>query len=253
MTDLTNLTDMTDLTHLTDMTDLTNLTDLTNFVLKKKHMKQQMKIFSMALLMVGIMSCGSATKITGSWINPDAKGKPSNNKSVFIASLSRNMEVRTKLEAALADEAAKHNIKAIKSTDYFTPEFYQNKPTKEQLLSQIKKTGADAILTVTLINRESNTRYVPGSAGYAPMPGFRWYGGFYSYYNYWYPYLYDPGYYVTDKTYFLETNLYDVDTEELIWSAQSQTVNPASIDQFVKDYPKKLVARMEKDGLLTNS
>jgi hypothetical protein len=85
------------------------------------------------------------------------------------------------------------------------------------------------------------------------MPGFRWYGGFYTYYNYWYPYLYDPGYYVTDKTYFLETNLYDVNTEELIWSAQSQTVNPASIDEFAKEYPKKLVARMESDGLLTKS
>jgi hypothetical protein len=201
--------------------------------------------------MAGSMACSSSTKITGSWVNPDAKGHNENNKTVFIASLSRNMEVRTKLEAALANEAAKHNIKAIKSTDYFTPEFYESKPTKDQLLDQIKKTGADAILTVSLINKESETRYVPGSASpYAPMPGFRWYGGFYTYYNYWYPYLYDPGYYVTDKTYFLETNLYDANTEDLIWSAQSETVNPSSIDAFVKEYPKVLVNRLEADGLL---
>jgi hypothetical protein len=213
-------------------------------------MKQAVKVFSTSLLIVWTMSCSSSTKITGSWVNPEAKGKTTSNKSVFIASLSRNMEVRTKLETALANEAAKHNIKAIKSTDYFTPDFYQTMPAKDQLLSQIKKTGADAILTVSLIKKESETRYVPGSAGYAPMPGFRWYGGFYSYYNYWYPYLYNPGYYTTDKTYFMETNLYDVNTEQLIWSAQSETVNPASIDAFAKEYPKKLVARMTQDGLL---
>jgi hypothetical protein len=208
-------------------------------------------LIGMVFIAIGNASCSSSTRITGSWVNPEAKGRPANNKSVFIASLSRNMEVRTKLENALASEAAKRNIRAIKSTDQFTPEFYQQVPTKEQLLSKIKQSGADAILTVSLINKESETRYVPGSARYAPIPGFRWYGGFYSYYNYWYPQLYDPGYYVTDKTYFLETNLYDVNTEQLIWSAQSETVNPGSIDNFVKDYPKKLVARMVKDGLLS--
>jgi hypothetical protein len=62
--------------------------------------------------------------------------------------------------------------------------------------------------------------------------------------------MWDPGYYATDKTYFLETNLYDAATEKLVWSAQSETVNPGSIDKFVQDYPKKLIAQMVKDGLL---
>lgn len=40
------------------------------------------------------------------------------------------------------------------------------------------------------------------------------------------------------------------DTEKLVWSAQSETVNPGTIDNFVRDYPKKLVAQMVNDGLL---
>lgn len=62
--------------------------------------------------------------------------------------------------------------------------------------------------------------------------------------------MYDPGYYVTDKTYFLETNLYSTETDRLIWSAQSVTVNPTSIDAFAKEYPEVLLERMVKDGLL---
>ncbi len=213
-------------------------------------MKMIMRFYAM-LTVAGLMACTSPTRITGSWVDPEAKGQPKENKRVFIASLSRNMEVRTKLEAALAAEAMKRNIVAVKSTDYFSPDFYQELPSKDNLLGKIKQTGVDAILTVSLIDQENESRYVPGSNRlYAPFPRFRWYGGFYSYYNYWYPRLYDPGYYVTDKTYFLESNLFDAATEKLIWSAQSETVNPGSIDNFVRDYPKKLVAQMVKDGLL---
>lgn len=62
--------------------------------------------------------------------------------------------------------------------------------------------------------------------------------------------MYDPGYYVTDKTYFLETNLYNAASGQLVWSAQSETVNPTSIDAFAEEYPEVLLERMVKDGLL---
>jgi hypothetical protein len=63
--------------------------------------------------------------------------------------------------------------------------------------------------------------------------------------------FYEPGYYVTDKTYFMETNLYDIESNQLIWSAQSETVNPGSIDNFVSTYPQILVDQLVKDGLLS--
>jgi hypothetical protein len=169
---------------------------------------------------------------------------------VFIASLTRNLEVRTKLENALAEQARQKQINAIKSSELFTPDFYQNIPSERQLLTQIRETGADAILTVSLINTDSETRYVPGNRTYAPFSAYSWYGGFYSYYNYWRPSFYEPGYYVTDKTYFLETNLYNVDGNQLIWSAQSETVNPGSIDAFVSTYPKIIIEQLIKDGIL---
>lgn len=204
------------------------------------------------VLLTGLLiwSCSPATRITASWVEPSARNKTASGKTVFIASLTRNLEVRTKLENALAEQAELRQIRAIKSTDHFRPDFYQNLPTEQQLLSQIRQTGADAILTVSLINTESETRYVPGSRSYTPFTSYRWYGGFYSYFSYWRPMFYEPGYYVTDKTYFMETNLYDVESGKLIWSAQSETVNPASIDSFASTYPKVIIEQLIKDGLL---
>ncbi|MGK9119488.1 hypothetical protein [Olivibacter jilunii] len=212
---------------------------------------RKLLIFSLVIAQALWLACGSSTRITASWIDPAIKGKPQANKTVFISALTRNMEVRTKLENALALQAEQRNIKAIKSSEHLRPDFYQELPPREKLLKTLKQSGADAILTVSLIDKESETRYIRGNARYAPFPFYRWYGGFYSYYNYWYPIIYDPGYYVTDKKYFLETNLYDLETEKLLWSAQSQTVNPGSIDNFVKTYPTKLIEQMIKDGLIS--
>ena len=212
----------------------------------KKNILQTLTV----VVLLGLSACSPTTRITGSWINPEAKGQSTGKKSVFIASLTRNIEARTKLENALAAQAAERNFKALKSSEYFTPEFYQSLPAERDLISRIKNSGADAILTVSLIDQSSETRYVPGRASYSPFMRYGWYGGFYSYYNYWYSTMYDPGYYVTDKTYFLETNLYDLETNKLIWSAQSETVNPGSIDNFVRTYPKVLMDQMVKDGLL---
>jgi hypothetical protein len=148
------------------------------------------------MLVLGLLiSCSPSTRITGSWIDPQVKGRPNSGKSVFIASLSRNIEVRTVLEDALARAAEERGIPALKSGSYFSPDFYQKSTTAPVLISKIKNTGAGSVLTVALIDKESETRFVPGRSAYSPFATYNWYGGFYSYYNYWQRAFYDPGYY----------------------------------------------------------
>jgi hypothetical protein len=53
--------------------------------------------------------------------------------------------------------------------------------------------------------------------------------------------------------YYLETNLYDAKTEELIWAAQSETYDPSNINSFIKGYVKSTLERMQKDGLITDT
>jgi hypothetical protein len=211
---------------------------------------KRLKLLPILLMSAMVWSCSPSTRITGSWVDPSSRGKMLNGKTIFVASLTSNIKVRTNLENNLERQPAFGNVKVVKSIDFFSADFYKKIPPEQQLISQIKQSGADLILTISLINKDSETRYVPGNSGYAPYPYYRWYGGFYSYYNYWRPMFYEPGYYVTDKIYFMETNLYEISSNKLVWSAQSQTVNPGSIDNFVTTYPKVLADQLVKDGLL---
>ncbi len=181
----------------------------------------------------------------------EGKTKDKVQRSVFIAAMCGNIELRTKLENTLAAKAAQRNIKTMKSTDYFIPTFSKGTtPSKEQIMESIRKAGAETILLITMLDQKTETRYVPGSGAYAPVPSYGWYGGFYSYYSYHYPMVYDPGYVVTDRSYYLETNLYDVATEQLLWSAQSVTVNPEGTDAFITDFSAAISQQMIKDGVL---
>lgn len=118
------------------------------------------------------------------------------------------------------------------------------------MLDEIGKIGADAILTVSLIDKETDTRYVPGSYDYAPYPRYNFYGRFWGYYSYWYPVIYTPGYYVNEKTYYIETNLYDANTQELVWSAQSETYSPSGLHDFASEYAQLIAKKLKQENVI---
>ena len=191
-------------------------------------------------------SCSPANKITYSWSNTDFKaGKPF--KKIFLAALVNNPHVRTHLEEDMWLTAKANGFDTERSWDYFPPSFSKpNPPSRELMMEKIKNLGCDLIFTITLTDRKSETRYVPRNLGYyGPYSG---YGlQFRGFYSYWYPYAYDPGYYVTDKTYFMEGNLFDAETETLIWSVQTKTINPGSIEKFSKELIESMLERSMED------
>jgi hypothetical protein len=191
-------------------------------------------------------SCSPANKITYSWSNTDFKaGKPF--KKIFLAALVNNPHVRTHLEEDMWLTAKANGFDTERSWDYFPPSFSKpNPPSRELMMEKIKNLGCDLIFTITLTDKQSETRYVPRNLGYyGPYSG---YGlQFRGFYSYWYPYAYDPGYYVTDKTYFMEGNLFDAETETLIWSVQTKTINPGSIEKFSKALIESMLERSIED------
>lgn len=206
--------------------------------------------FSLAFL---LFACGSLnTKMTGSWKSPDL-GTDKTYKSVFISVMGPSIQSKNMLESELALRASSRGITTYKSTEVFGNKFTQTTPSKEEVLKIIRATGAESIFTVALKDKETTTRYVPGSTGYYSPMGYGYYGNFYGYYSGFYPMAYDPGYYQEDKIYYVETHLYDSETEELMWSAQSKTYNPSNSEDFVRGYTQALADKLIKDGIIKGS
>jgi hypothetical protein len=188
----------------------------------------------MVFLIIGIQGCETTQKVTYSWKNPSFKSdKP--YKKIFLAAIVNNPHVRTHLEEEMGKVALREGFTIERSLDYFPISFRERTPaSREKMMDKIKELECDLIFTITLVDKQSETRYVQSGLGfYGPFPA---YGlQFRGFYSYWYPYYYDPGYYVTDKTYFMEGNLFDSESETMIWSVQTKTINPGSIERFSSD------------------
>ncbi len=164
---------------------------------------------SALLLIIILSSCSnSSMRIMATWVNKEDKPVPQPGKhKIFIFVMTQNYDVQVNLENDLADAAESKGIRTVKSIDAFGPILTLDKlPKNDVLLKAIRDLGCDGIFTVALVDQESKTHYVAGSSasvGFVPYAG---YGNYYSGYYAYSPTFYSPGYYETDKTYFIESN-----------------------------------------------
>jgi len=209
-----------------------------------------MKTIQLVLLSAVLLlhACGPSQRITATWINPDA-GSNAPYKSIFVIVLSQNKETSFSVEDRLAGVIASRGQKIVLSSAVFPPNLSISENfTREQMAEAIKRTGCDAVFMVALLDVKSVDSYHPGRA-YYPM-NYGMYGSYYGYYNHYYPQVYSPGYYTSDKTYYIETNFYDLANDQLLWSIQSEAYNPSSLDSWFETYISDLLSELRNQGLI---
>lgn len=205
----------------------------------------------MMLAVLSASSCTPSQKVTNSWINNEALPTVSRPfHSILILTITENVNAKNLIEEEMAKIIKGRGQKALKSSDVFIPKMDDNSQASRELIKMaIRKTGCDAVFTMALLDVKKVETYQPGRA-YYPM-GYGYYGSFADYYGHYYPVMYDPGYYVTDKTYYIESNFYDVATGQLLYSVQSSACNPSNLDSMFKEYSRMLLNQMKTDKLIT--
>jgi hypothetical protein len=65
-----------------------------------------------------------------------------------------------------------------------------------------------------------------------------------------YPVVYTPGYYTFEKVYYLESNFYDLASDKLLWSVQSESHEPSGLKSWFNSYSYMLINHLKKEGLI---
>jgi hypothetical protein len=207
-------------------------------------MKNITQLFGNILLVLVIItvSCSPATKIVGSWKNPQLGEKKYSD--IYIFAMAENFINRKTFEEDVAIVLNEKGLESQTSVNTLEPGVRLQDVKSEDIVNAIEKSKNDGLLTMGVIDQTSETRYVQGSA--YPMAGY----GFRGYYGAYGAMAYSPGYYTTDKTYFIEIKLFDVKSGDMVWSAQSETTNPGKIETAAMEFAKVVVERMISDGVL---
>ena len=198
-------------------------------------MKQLLLSTFIAATLVG---CAS-TEIVKTWMEPKATVQPSPTNKVLVIALVKDETSRRVIE----DELVKRlNSNAVASYTVLSTEML--KDTTGAMLSQkIKQDKFNYLLVMRLADVEKETSYVQGTTtGY--------YGGYGRYYGYGAGMYSTPGYYTTDKNYFVETAVYSTEPDKLLWTGTTKTVNPSKIEKTINEIADVVTQKMQKDGFL---
>ena len=190
-------------------------------------------LFSFAFL---IISC-AGTELTQKQVDDAYKGKPVSD--ILVIAITGNEHNRRSFEKKFVAQLKSVGVDAISSEEAI-PMPADLKMKKETILTAVNQYENDAVIITHLIGKEEKDVYTRGSG----------HGGFFGFYRSRFSYANDPGYSSTSTTVQLETNLYDVKTEKLIWSGKSETWSKDSKDEIINDVIKTVINNLQKNKLI---
>jgi len=165
--------------------------------------------------------------------------------------MTADIEARVKLENDIAATITSRGHKAVKSYEVLPADLKDPKPPAvDALIEKIKASDCDAVFVASLLDQNDDIRYNSGGTHYTARTDYTWAGSFFGYYSHYYTTLSSPGYYSNNKTYFMQSNLFDKASQELMFSVQSDIFNPSSLASGSRTYISTLMKQLDKAKLL---
>jgi len=192
------------------------------------------RLLSVALASAIITAC--AGNPIAEWQDEHFTGPVDN---ILIIGASEQPTVRRLFEDSFVKELAAIGINAKPSYKVMTPDQVISRESIEDALAG---QAMDAVLVSRLLGVEEVQTYNPPS--YYP-----YHRSYHSYYAHAMDYS-SPGYYRKYKVLTLETNLYDTATAKLVWSMQSESIDPSTPKDVIEEQIRLTIKTLGERGLI---
>lgn len=204
-------------------------------------------ILALLFLVLFLQGCGG-TRVKGIWKKSDYTGGPF--KKILVVGITKDATNKCIWEDIMAEQLRKLGVDATTSEKCFPGD---QDITKEEILDYVLAHGIDGVIVTRLVDVVREKAYYPPRGGSTDIYYGRSHYGYYNSFGTYYDEVYRPGYTATFTTVILETNLYDVATQQLVWSMSSGTLDPDSIDKLAESVSAKVVKAMHDDNMVVQS
>ncbi len=184
-----------------------------------------------------LLAACATQQLTNSWRSPDFAGPPPSK--VLVLGLSSSDASRRIFEDGFSQALGTAGVSAAAA--------YPQLPDKgmipnDRLKAALTSSGAQAVLITRLLKVDQEVSVTPA------MPPGRMYGGFYGFYGGAWAAL--PPSVDTYKIFTIETTLWDMRSEKVIWTGTTQGQDVTDVAKATKDLAAVLIAQMKKDGVI---
>ena len=115
---------------------------------------------------------------------------------------------------------------------------------RAEVASHLREAGYDGVIMMRVVDVTIAPVYTTGNYWYDRPYGFN------SYWGYAWATPYDPGYYAENLIVTIETQIYSLPDDRLVFAARSNTTNPKSAKKLTDSVIRHIRERLHKDGLL---
>lgn len=199
-----------------------------------------MKLYSILLLSIAAfwMACVPATEMQQTWSNPQQKDSTKLFQKILLVALLKDSYTRKIAEDKLAEEVKPRGVVSYN----YLPNYQAN--TDTNLLSdRLKQDGFDGIVIMRLITTNKNSVNSPGN-----YPSY--YNSWLGYYSTTYPLYSAPGSSSANQIYNIETNVYSLSADKLLWSGVTSAVNISDKKQMIDRVIAIVKQRMKNEGFI---
>jgi hypothetical protein len=196
-----------------------------------------------ALVALSAAACAS-TSYKSTWKAPDATPLNFKGRKVAALIISKEEDARYEAESALAREITARGAVGIPAFNLIPKEIVRDKEKAKEFLEKADVAGVVAMRVV------GQHEEISGSVGgYYSGPNYATFWGT-GYYGWGWSGVYEPGYLKTDTIVSVETLVFSLEQNKLVFAARSQSTNPSKVGPFIKELAAGAAAEMKKQGLI---
>ncbi len=180
-----------------------------------------------------LAACASTT-MRDAWFDPSARSKPF--AKVLVASVGGDLTQRRIFEDILAGQLAAVGVEGVQGYRLLP----DGRLTEEQMRDGVLRSGADGLVLVHLRGVQTRTDVRTTMVPVGPVgPGWwGWYGGWVA----------QPQV-IQTRIATIETSLFDVASNRLVWTGVTETYDPASFRREADGLARVIVSAIAAHGL----
>jgi hypothetical protein len=205
-------------------------------------MTPRIAIGAAIVLLVAVNVGADKPAFTSTWKAPEAAGVRFTGKKVAALVISGDMNLRVSAEEQLVAVLAKRGVQGV-PTYRLAPA--EELTTAERARPWIERAGVEGVIALRPISADTQVIHSPDQ-----WVTSSYYSTLWGYYGYGWSAVYVPGSTRRDTTIVIETLIFSVPLDKLLWAGVSTTTNPEKTPAFLRQLVDAAVKEMKKQGLV---
>ena len=192
---------------------------------------------ALPLVFVLASGCWHRTELAATWHEPGASPLNFSRTVAVFATTDESMRRSVEDELVMKFPNATPSYRIVPNAADVN---------KETILQHMRTAGFDGAVVMRVTEVKDKVNYYPGTY-WGPGYGFAGYWG-----SSW-AYPYDPGYVSTTQIVTVETNIYNLRDDKLVFATRSETADPSSVGKLIRSVMRHINEELKKNGMMASA